>query len=122
MIARDADEQQLASIRDAIEMWSQVAAIQLSMSEDGRPLPIVFEESKLFLGFYDDEAEVIRIARRVNEQRPRAVVLAHELGHAFNLFHVDDRDSVMNEGNWTIPPLEADAQALEAEWGPCVHR
>ena len=118
----EADEQQQASVRDAVDMWNAVASTQLSIEGEGRPLPIVFEESYLFLGFYDDAAEVIRLATRVNEQRPRAVVLAHELGHAFNLFHVDDRDSVMNEGNWEIAPLGSDAAALEAVWGPCVHR
>jgi hypothetical protein len=28
----------------------------------------------------------------------------------------------MNEGNWTIAPLDSDARALQAEWGTCVSR
>jgi hypothetical protein len=120
--AADASEQQQASVREAADMWNAVAATGLTLEPGGRALPIVFEDSYLFLGFYDDSAEVIRLARRVDERRPMAVVLAHELGHAFNLFHVSDRDSVMNEGNWEIAPLPSDAAALEAEWGPCVHR
>ena len=120
--ASDASEQQLASVREAIDMWNTVAATELTLEPEGRELPIRFVDTKLFLGFYDDKAEVIRLARRVNEERPMAVVLAHELGHSFNLHHVDDEGSVMHEGNWRVAPSAADAASLEAEWGPCVRK
>ena len=120
--AADATDQQRASVRDAIDMWNAVAATQLTLEPTLDSLPIVFEDSDLYLGYYDDEAQVVRLARRVNEQRAMAVVLAHELGHSFDLYHVKGRDSVMNTGNWEIAPLATDAQDLEAVWGLCVHR
>ena len=48
-------------------------------------------------------------------------VIAHELGHAFGLFHVpaSERISLMNPGNLTTPPTTADQAALAALWGSC---
>lgn len=122
--APGATEQQLGSVADAVDMWNAVASTQMTLepAPGAAKLPILFVDSFLYMGFYDDEDSVIRLARRVDQRSAMAVVLAHELGHAFNLHHVGDRTSVMNEGNWEVGPLESDARALEAEWGPCVHR
>lgn len=122
--APDTTPEQRASIEDAIAMWNDVALVQLTLEPDpdARALPIRFTDSELYMGRFDDTAGEIALARRVTERNARAVVLAHELGHAFNLYHVDDEErvSVMNEGNVDVPPNAGDAAALEGVWGDCV--
>lgn len=53
--------------------------------------------------------------------QPLAVTVAHELGHAFGLVHVDPsvRASVMNPGNLSTPPTAADAAQVTGLWGAC---
>ncbi len=121
--AADATDQQLASVADAVAMWDAVASTSLTLARypAAAELPIVFVDSNLYLGAYDDQAQVVRLARRVDDEHAMAVVLAHELGHAFDLFHVS-RTSVMKKGNWKTEPTSADAADLAAQWGPCVHR
>lgn len=103
------------SIGDAIDMWNAVSNTGLTVesSTTADVLPIEFEDTELYLGRYDDEAVMIRLASRVEQRRVLAIVLAHELGHAFGLKHVSGRRSVMNKGNTTIEPLEADGAALK---------
>jgi hypothetical protein len=81
-----------------------------------------FQEAALpFHGLYDDETGVVYINRRIEDLTPLSIVLAHELGHAFGLPHVDfaERTSLMNPGNLVTPPTDADRTAIEALWGRC---
>lgn len=117
-----ADER--GSVEDAAAMWNQVAFadLRLDPAAEGRRLPLELVDTALFHGRFDDDEGDIELARRVNRRHPRAVVLAHELGHAFGLYHVDesDRTSVMNEGNTEIPPTPEDGAALQQLWGDCA--
>lgn len=118
-----ADE--LASVDDAVAMWRAVAPVDLSLdaaAEDRPTLPIVFDDVSLYWGRYDDAGQTIEISTEVDDRRARAVVLAHELGHAFGLYHVDpsDRVSVMNKGNAETAPTPADGAALDVVWPDCA--
>lgn len=77
------------------------------------------EAAPPFHGLYDDSEGVIYINRGIIDERTLSIVIAHELGHAFGLLHVDDRESVMNPGNLDTPPNAADQAAIEALWGAC---
>lgn len=85
-------------------------------------IEVRFQEAALpFHGLYDDETGVVYINRRIEDPTPLSIVLAHELGHAFGLPHVDftERTSLMNPGNFVTPPTDADRTAIEALWGRC---
>jgi hypothetical protein len=120
----DATEEERASIAEGVELWREVFAIATTLDEgpeDARRLPIEMVEESFYMGFFDDKNGVIRLGRRVTDPDVRAVVMAHELGHAFNLFHVasSERASVMNRGNKEVVPTAADAESLERKWGVC---
>ena len=57
----------------------------------------------------------------MDDDRQRAVTIAHEIGHAFGLLHVsvDDDASVMNDGNLVTEPNGFDVDALRSLWGAC---
>lgn len=121
----DMSEGERASVADAVQMWGAVADVGLTTDDslpEARRLEVEMVQTAAYLGFFDDAAGNIRLARRVDDRHARAVVLAHELGHAFNLFHVpaSKRRSVMNEGNWEVEPTAGDAEALARKWGGCV--
>lgn len=119
---------QRAGIEGALAMWrahgvstvsvveaapgaARAAAIELRFEPAGRP----------FHGLYDDEASVVYINSTIEDPAPLAIVIAHELGHAFGLPHVEAalRRSLMNPGNFVTPPDEADRAEIEALWGRC---
>jgi hypothetical protein len=74
-----------------------------------------------FHGVYDPAADRVLINRDLTDPATVAIVIAHELGHAFGLVHVSPaaRLSLMNPGNLATPPTDADQQAVEALWGRC---
>jgi predicted Zn-dependent protease len=68
---------------------------------------------------YDDETGIIYVNDGLTDPDQLAIVIAHELGHAFGLPHVPGHDSVMIKGNLTLVPTAADAASLAARWGAC---
>lgn len=121
----DATDEERASIAEGVELWREVFAIATTLDkgpEGARRLPVEMVEESFYMGFFDDKNGVIRLGRRVTDPDVRAVVMAHELGHAFNLFHVDssERSSVMNRGNKDVVPTVEDAESLERKWGLCA--
>lgn len=117
----DVDEE--ARVAAAIEMWNQRAGSLLTLDEveQAPVLPVVFDRApKAFHGHYDDEAGVVYINRDLRG-RQAAITVAHELGHAFGLYHVHKsvRPSVMNHGNLVHEVNEGDVDELVALWGAC---
>jgi hypothetical protein len=123
--AADATAAERLSIDDAIEMWNQTGSTRLLRDgNDGEPrLVVLFEKAPLaYYGLYRDEVGDIVINRHLWDRWVRALTIAHELGHAFGLTHVDKgtRTSVMNPGNDPGRPTDQDAEALGRLWGRCA--
>jgi hypothetical protein len=121
-----ASDGERAAIGDAAEMWATVASTRMTLAGtetvDPAPtaIPIRFAPAALaFLGAYEVERKDLVINSDIPDRATRAIVVAHELGHAFGLVHVQGRDSIMNAGNGTIPPNALDAADLAARWGIC---
>lgn len=103
-------------------MWTALAPYPLAGGADAQRIEIVFQDAAAaFHGFYDDQRGVVFVNRDLVDEHQRAVTVAHELGHAFGLLHVesDARPSVMNPANLVIEPNTDDAAALAALWGSC---
>ncbi|MCA9678796.1 MAG: hypothetical protein H6709_01020 [Kofleriaceae bacterium] len=119
----DATPAQQASLDQAQQLWRDRGAVGLGVAgADAATLPVVFAPgAAVFHGYYDDEAGVLYVNAGAFAGDSRAITIAHELGHAFGLWHVDagERLSVMNPGNLTIAPTEDDQRAIEALWGRC---
>lgn len=113
----------VASMDLTIAMWN-LHGMQLTREPAaGVPtVPIRFEAAAgNFHGVYEDEIGVIFLNAGITDPHQRAVTLAHEVGHAFGLLHVDraERTSVMNRGNVVTEPATGDRDALADLWGAC---
>lgn len=112
------------AVEAAIALWNDRADTKLSVVRaEGAPiLPVRFDPAALaFRGLYDDENAVVFVNSRMDDPEALSVTLAHELGHAFGLTHVEpeERASLMNPGNLHVGPTDADAAALAELWGAC---
>jgi Zn-dependent peptidase ImmA (M78 family) len=93
-----------------------------STTENQQLLQIQFMKAAgPFWGQYDDQTGVIFINESIADVDVLSIVIAHELGHAFGLHHVErqERMSLMNPANTVTPPTEADQRELEQLWGAC---
>ena len=75
-------------------------------------------------GVYEDEVGVVFVNTDLTDPDARTITIAHELGHAFGLWHVaaSERPSIMNPGNLQVLPTVDDQAALAARWGTCADR
>ncbi len=124
IVARDATDDELVAIEDAIGLWNEAAALGLSRVDEqaGGAIEIRFEPAAaVFFGLYDDEGGVVWINRSIADRNVLGITIAHEVGHAFGLVHVplDDGMSVMNPNNTIVPPEQDDVERLRAIWGHC---
>ena len=117
--ATDTTDAELASIHSAVAMWRQVGVTALTLSGSPEGLPVRFKAAAaVFHGIYEPSSGLVSINRGL-EGTEREVTVAHELGHALGLPHVDraTRASVMNPANLTVLPTPEDEQALQRLWG-----
>lgn len=115
-------ESERASIAAAVDMWHEVSDIAVTVEPRSglTSIPISSEDAApMFYGVYRDDVGDIVINRQLLDEDQRAVVVAHELGHAFGLLHDDDPRSVMQPGNVTTPPSDYDVWQLRTHWGAC---
>jgi hypothetical protein len=115
---------ELASVAQAAGLWTDVG-----VTGPGAPDPIAAVAVQFVpaapgvFGFYDDVDVTLEISNALSDDQ-RAIVIAHELGHAFGLVHVPsaERASVMNAGNLSVIPTADDRLAVSALWGDCANR
>jgi hypothetical protein len=123
---QNASADQQGGIEDAIALWRDhgITTLTAEMPADAQSLAIVFQEANpTFHGYYDDENGVIYVNVALDaDPEARAITIAHELGHAFGLHHVDadERVSLMNPHNLTVAPTDEDARQVQLLWGPCM--
>lgn len=111
------------SLADAAGLWNAVAAVRIGVeaTDGAATIPVRFESAPLaFLGAYEPERQDVVVNSEIPDEPTRAIVLAHELGHAFGMAHIAGRPSVMNASNSTVAPNAADAVALAGLWGTCA--
>jgi hypothetical protein len=117
---------QTAGIDGALLLWRAHGVEKISVLDGAAAgaasIELRFEAAAPpFHGLYDDEASIVYVNSGIEALAPLSIVIAHELGHAFGLPHVEtaERDSLMNPGNLITPPNDADQAAIEALWGRC---
>lgn len=131
----DGSPREKQSVFRAVALWNDTAGSQLSVKGDGSldvldadvaadvpVIPLRFDEAgSNFHGYYDDVDAVVYVNDDMDDDRERAITIAHEIGHAFGLLHVsvEDDTSVMNDGNLVTEPNAFDASSLRGIWGSC---
>lgn len=121
LVSTTASAKQLEAMEAGQALWRDRGAPGLGLRADAT-LEVRFERAApAFYGLYDDEQRLIFINASLASPEQIAVVIAHEVGHAFGLEHVpaEERASVMNPANLSTTPNAADQAALAALWGTC---
>jgi hypothetical protein len=119
LVSSDVTPTQNAGLAGAQALWRDHGAPALGLRA-GATVEVRFEQAApAFHGLYDDETGTIFINQSIADETTLSIVIAHELGHVFGLPHVTDRPSVMNPGNLTVIPDQADRIALGSLWGTC---
>ena len=123
---------QQAGIAGALALWRGrgVSAFDAAPAGAGAPtaaatqatIAVEFADAaSTFHGVYDPDGDRVLINTDLTDSATLAIVIAHELGHAFGLVHIPatTRLSLMNPDNLVTPPTDADQQAVEVLWGRC---
>lgn len=114
-----ATAEQASGVAGGVALW-RAAGVTGFDASTGETIGVRFEmAAPAFHGFYDDADGMVYVNTDVVDPDELAIVVAHELGHAFGLVHVQDRTSLMNPGNVSTPPTDGDRSALAALWGAC---
>lgn len=127
----EANADQRGSVETGLGMWNTRAdaalALPASLPDDDvtQPprIPLYFDRAgTAFHGFYDDVEGIVYVNDGIVDDRARSLTVAHEIGHAFGMVHVDpdDRPSLMNPGNLSVGLTEADVATLVDMWGACT--
>lgn len=109
---------QAQAVHEAISLWRAVGvtALTLDGSAGTQRVPLWFKDAPaLFHGVYEPRTGEVGINLKMKD-RMLAITVAHELGHALGLPHIEERESVMNPGNGTIAPTPHDERQLRDRW------
>lgn len=122
--AEDTQLEEREGIATALGMWRDVGVTgpRLDAITEAQ-VPVIFQTApSAFRGQYETSSGAVYVNRRLIDPYQRSVTVAHELGHALGLPHVDpeERASLMNPGNLEIAPTQEDAEALARLWGECL--
>lgn len=116
-MAPEAGEGRRAAVAAALETWNQHGFTRFTLEGEGEPIALHIAPGKpMFRGFYDPDTGEVLISHEVEDPFVLQIVVAHELGHAMGLPHVDpkERRSVMNPGNIALAPTADDGAAVRA--------
>jgi len=114
------------AVKAALAAWARVVPVGDVAVTPGTPaagqLTVRFLDGEQPVrGMYYDSVGLVEISRDMLAPEVYPIAVAHELGHAFGLLHVEasTRASVMNVGNTTVEPTEQDAIEVIAKWASC---
>src|SRR4051794_6611497 len=120
LVDEGASSLQTQGVRAAIDLWNGRAFTLLQtgapVAGDVSVLPVHFRPAASpSRGFFDPVSGEVLINDELADHT-LAVVIAHEVGHAFGLAHVSDRPSVMAPANLNVEPTANDVDALAQLW------